>query len=78
TLCNYLLIEFSILILYVWFSIGYCDCSYFALFSAFRMTRNGQTSTQGSAPTAAGSTAGNLSQLLLCSSFRKVSKKNSS
>ncbi|MED6224981.1 hypothetical protein PIB30_089355 [Stylosanthes scabra] len=43
-----------------------------------RMTRNGMTSTKGPAPTAAGSTAGNLSQLLLRSYFRKVSKKNSS
>ncbi|MED6199970.1 hypothetical protein PIB30_080838 [Stylosanthes scabra] len=43
-----------------------------------RMTHNGKTSTKGSAPTAASSTAGNLSQLLLRSCFRKVSKKNSS
>ncbi|MED6173233.1 hypothetical protein PIB30_057394 [Stylosanthes scabra] len=35
------------------------------------MTRNGKTSTKGSAPTAAGSTAGNLSQLLLRSCFHK-------
>ncbi|MED6200856.1 hypothetical protein PIB30_089364, partial [Stylosanthes scabra] len=35
------------------------------------MTRNGKTSTKGSAPTAAGSTAGNLSQLLLHSCFQK-------
>ncbi|MED6223268.1 hypothetical protein PIB30_072370 [Stylosanthes scabra] len=44
----------------------------------FRMTRIGKTSTKGSASTAVGSTAGNLSQLLLRSCFRRVSKKNSS
>ncbi|MED6140787.1 hypothetical protein PIB30_096865 [Stylosanthes scabra] len=46
--------------------------------SLSRMTRNGKTPTKGSASTAAGSTAGNLSQLLLHSCFRTVSKKNSS
>ncbi|MED6151819.1 hypothetical protein PIB30_086029 [Stylosanthes scabra] len=34
-------------------------------FFSFRMSRIGKTSTKGSASTAAGSTAGNLSQLLL-------------
>ncbi|MED6154560.1 hypothetical protein PIB30_113730, partial [Stylosanthes scabra] len=42
------------------------------------MTRNGKTSTKGSAPIAAGSTAGNFSKLLLHSCFQKVSRTNSS
>ncbi|MED6214455.1 hypothetical protein PIB30_103279 [Stylosanthes scabra] len=44
----------------------------------YRMTRIGKTSTKGSASAAAGSTAGNLSQLLPRSCFRRVSKNNSS
>ncbi|MED6127922.1 hypothetical protein PIB30_092661 [Stylosanthes scabra] len=47
-------------------------------FVFMRMTRNGKTSTKGSISTVAGSTAGNLSQLLLRSCFWTVSKKNSS
>ncbi|MED6165698.1 hypothetical protein PIB30_102109, partial [Stylosanthes scabra] len=39
-------------------------------FFSFRMTRNAKTPTKGYASTVAGSTAGNLSQLLLCSCFR--------
>ncbi|MED6151909.1 hypothetical protein PIB30_086868 [Stylosanthes scabra] len=39
---------------------------------------NGKTSTKTSASAAAGFTAGNLSQLLLRSCFRRVPKKNSS
>ncbi|MED6152926.1 hypothetical protein PIB30_096611, partial [Stylosanthes scabra] len=48
-------------------------CSFPVLEHTFftKMTRNGKTSTKGSAPTAVGSTAGNLSQLLLRSCFRK-------
>ncbi|MED6151940.1 hypothetical protein PIB30_087106 [Stylosanthes scabra] len=44
-----------------------------ASLSLSRMTRNGKASTKGSISTAAGSTAGNLSQLLLRSCFRKES-----
>ncbi|MED6211353.1 hypothetical protein PIB30_072895 [Stylosanthes scabra] len=45
-------------------------------FVSMRMTCNGKTSTKGSVSTAADSTAGNLSQLLLRSCFWKGNRKD--